>query len=47
MSHSLQEKAGRWCHQFACLVLTLEVYGLPMLKIKNKFTCLVESNPAK
>ena len=27
MPRSLQEQAGRWCHEFACLVVTIEVYG--------------------
>ena len=27
MPHLLQEYASRWCHQFASLVLTIEVYG--------------------
>ena len=27
MHHLLREQASRWCHQFACLVLTIEVNG--------------------
>ena len=28
MPHLLREMAGRWCHRFVCLVLTIDVYGI-------------------
>ena len=36
MPHSLREMAGRWCHHFVCLVLTMEVYdkGYPWTRSK-------------
>ena len=30
MLRTLQEKTGRWCHWSVCLVLTIDVYGLPL-----------------
>ena len=27
MPRLLQEMASRWCHQSACLVLTIDIYG--------------------
>ena len=35
MPYSLQEMAGRWCHQSVCLVLAIEVYDLLQPKIGN------------
>ena len=31
MSHLLREWAGIWCHQFACLLLTIDASAEPFL----------------
>ena len=35
MPRLLREIAGRWCHKFVCLVLTLDIYDLGMLVQKK------------